>query len=91
MLILWLMLTWKIVGGWIQWLDMEIFFKFLVNQMKIDDFRKLADVDLKRVTALSHGHVTCGNVSISSAERFSMYVPNKMQTRTTYVCMLLIA
>ena len=66
--------------------------------MKIYNFRNLthvellAYVDLKRATAISHGHVTCGNVSISSAEQFSMYALNKMQTQhTPYVRKLLIA
>ena len=58
--------------------------KFQVNRMKIKDFRKLAYVDLKRVTAISYGNITCGKVSISSAESFSIYALNKMQI-STYV------
>ena len=41
------MLTSKIVGGWVQWPDMQILMKFQVNQMEIDNFRKMACVDLK--------------------------------------------
>ena len=41
MLTFWSMLTSKIIGGWIQWPDGEILFKFEVNQMKIEDFRNL--------------------------------------------------
>ena len=48
--------------------------------MKIEDFRKLAYFHLKRVTAISHGHVTGGEVSISSAEKFLMDALNKMHT-----------
>ena len=70
MLTFWLMLTSKIIGSWIQWPNVQILFKFQVNRMKIEDFRKLADVDLKRVIIISQGHVTCGKVSISSTERF---------------------
>ena len=62
----------------------KILFKYQVNRMKIDDFIKSAYVDLKRETAVWHGHITCGEVSISSAEWFSMYALHKMQTRTTY-------
>ena len=42
------MLTSKIIiGGWIQWPDMQILFKFQVNRMKIEDFRNTTwDVDL---------------------------------------------
>ena len=39
MLTFWSMLTWKVISGWIQWLDMQILFKFQVNRMKIEDFR----------------------------------------------------
>ena len=35
----------QIIGGWINWTDMQILFKFLVNRMKIDNFRNAADVD----------------------------------------------
>ena len=38
-------LTSKIIGGWIQWPNMQILFKFQVNRMKNDNFRKLAHVD----------------------------------------------
>ena len=40
------MFTSELVGGWIQWPDMQMLFKFQVNGIKIEDFRNLADVDL---------------------------------------------
>ena len=49
----WPMFTSKLVGGWIQWPDMQMLFKFQVNRIKIEDFRNVAyvhllvDVDLK--------------------------------------------
>ena len=42
----WSMLTPNIVSGWIQWPDMQMLFKFQVNQMKIEDFINSACVDL---------------------------------------------
>jgi len=35
-------LTSAIIGGWIQWPNMQLLFKLQVNQMKIDNFRKSA-------------------------------------------------
>ena len=40
------MLTSKVIGGFIQWADMKILFKFQVNWMKIYNFRNLAYVDV---------------------------------------------
>ena len=37
----------KLVGGGIQWPDMQMLFKFKVNSIKIEDFINLAYVDLK--------------------------------------------
>ena len=36
----------KIIGGWIQWPNMQLLFKFQVNRMKIDNFRRPAYFDL---------------------------------------------
>ena len=33
-------ITSKVISGWIQWPDMQILFKFQVNRMKFEDFRK---------------------------------------------------
>ena len=43
---IWPMLTFwpqkkTLIGGWIQWRDMQILFKFKVNRMKIEDFRNV--------------------------------------------------
>ena len=35
-----------IIGGWIQWPNMQLLFKFQVNRMKIDNFRDPVHVDL---------------------------------------------
>ena len=35
-------LTSKIIGGWIQWTNMQLIFKFQVNRMKSDNFRNSA-------------------------------------------------
>ena len=40
------MLTSEIIGAWIQYIVMQMVFKNQVNQMKIDNFRNLANVDL---------------------------------------------
>ena len=40
------MFTLKLIGGWLQWPDMQMLFKFQVNWIKIEDFRNLADVDV---------------------------------------------
>ena len=37
-------LTSKIIGGWIQWPNMQLLFKFQDNRMKIEDFRNLTQV-----------------------------------------------
>ena len=34
-------LTLKLIGGWIQWRDMQILFKFLPNRMKNEHFRTI--------------------------------------------------
>ena len=57
------MLISKLIGGWINWPDMQMIFQFQVNRMKIDNFRnnfinvthvdvlayvdQLANIDLK--------------------------------------------
>ena len=38
------MLTSKLKGGWIQWPDVQMLFKFQVNWIKIEDLRKLTYV-----------------------------------------------
>ena len=40
-----LILTSKIMGGWIQWHDVQTVFKSQVSWMKTDNFRNLDDVD----------------------------------------------
>ena len=40
------MFTSKLIGGWINWPDMQMLFKFQVNWIIIEDFRNLASVDL---------------------------------------------
>ena len=42
----WPMFSSKLVGGWIQWPDMQMLIEFQVNWIKIKDFRNLAHVDL---------------------------------------------
>ena len=39
-------MTSKIIAGWIQWPKMQLFFKFQVDRMKIDNFRNSAYVVL---------------------------------------------
>ncbi len=39
-------MTSTIICGWIQWPNMQLLFKFQVNQMKIDNLRNLTDVVL---------------------------------------------
>ena len=41
MVTFWPKLTSKIIGGWIHWAGMQTLFKFLVNLMKIEDFRNV--------------------------------------------------
>ena len=36
----WPMFTSKLIGGWIRWPVLQMLFKFQVNRMKIEDFRK---------------------------------------------------
>ena len=41
------LLTWKLIGGWIHWPDMQILFKFLVDHMQIEkQLKNLAYVGL---------------------------------------------
>ena len=42
----WLMMTSKIICGWIQWPDIHILFTFQVNRMKIDNFINVTHVDV---------------------------------------------
>ena len=46
------------------------------------NFLRWTVFDVRSICALSNGLATCGEVSISSIERFSMFLLNKMQTRT---------
>ena len=41
----WRLFTSKLIGGWIQWADVQMLFKFQVNWIKIDDFSNLAYAD----------------------------------------------
>jgi len=75
------------------WLNSATWYKNAVQISSQSDenwgFHKFGHVDIwpmltSKVTANSHGHITCGKVSISSAEWFSMYALNKMHTCTTY-------